>query len=250
MRQVRRVVALLEDDLRDDRELEAGILDAGEPVDVDRDLVARVELPDPLEDLTTDEQGAGNLSNVLALKQAWAHPRRRRLPRGEEEADQSDHTGRLGALSKDLRLRAQLSRGPAIVAVQEPDQIAVAGLHALIPALRQARLVLRDVGDLRIRARDLGRSVGRLAVDDDQLEARVPLGQHAVDRLGEPGLAVLDGEDHGDPGELRAHAASASPMCFETRSGSMPSWRARWSSAAASAFLPAPLRVSPVQSAS
>src|SRR3954452_6547210 len=51
MGQVRRVEALLEDDLRDHPELDARVLDTSEPVDVDGDLVARVEAADPIEDL-------------------------------------------------------------------------------------------------------------------------------------------------------------------------------------------------------
>ena len=142
-------------------------------------------------------------------------PQRLGLRRAEVGADELAHVAE-DELQPRLRLESgELQRGlrrlPEVVGVEEGDELAAGGAQGRVAGGADAgpRLV-HDLDRGREAAGDLGAAVARAVVDDDDLIAGPALGEDALDRLGQVGLAVAHRDRGGDGGLSQGSATRRS----------------------------------------
>jgi len=113
---------------------------------------------------------------------------------------------RLGVRVERRDLHLELVRQPDVIRVEERDQLTARGgdcevARRAVPAVLTA-WVREQPDTTGVRAgeppRGVGAGVRRAVVDEQQLPVLVRLRDHALDRLGEVRLAVLEGDDDGD----------------------------------------------------
>jgi len=127
------------------------------------------------------------------------------LPAGDallvEVPDGTPKHGDAGVRLEPGNLQPQSVRERDVVGVQARDVATLRRLEAAIERRRQtgplvvAHQLEPRVGDTR---QDLGRCIGRGVVDDDELEVRQGLTEHAVDRFPDKAGVVVDGHQDGD----------------------------------------------------
>ena len=91
---------------------------------------------------------------------------------------------------------AEIAGREQIVGVQEQRKLAAQVGKGGVPRRASAAVWLAmDRDRAAIAGEDRGCCVGRAVVDDDQFERGAFLSEHAVDRVGDEWLAVVDGDD-------------------------------------------------------
>ncbi len=141
-------------------------------------------------------------------------PQGLRLDLAEIGADELAHVAE-DQLQPRLRLeRCQLQRGllglPEVIGVEEGDEVTAGGAQGRVAGGADARLrLVHDLDRGSEATGDLGAAIARAVVDDDDLIAGPALCEHALDRLGQVGLAVAHRDRSGDRGLSQDQPPSA-----------------------------------------
>jgi len=110
-----------------------------------------------------------------------------------------EHRAGVRKLAEGIENAREERRLVEVVGIEEGDVLAPGLPDPAVARGGEAPVLLADVTDpVPVRRQRPDRVVGRPVVHDDDLEARVALREHAVDRLGDQIRAVVGGNDHAE----------------------------------------------------